>query len=84
MSGLEVAAAVFGIIGGIASTIKMASDLREMHGKKEKGNDGAANSISGSIEKRLERLEKQLSASETALQQYRRLNARLNCKFIVY
>jgi hypothetical protein len=83
MSGLEVAAAVFGIIGGIATATKMASDLRELYVKKKKGKGGAAKSISETIEQRLGRLERQLSASETALQEYRRLNARLSCKFIV-
>ena len=61
MSGLEIAAAVFGIIGGIASATKMITDLRELYLEKKKGRSCAARTVSGTIE--------QLRISELALEQ---------------
>jgi hypothetical protein len=72
MSGLEVAAAVFGIIAGIGSATKMAKDLRTLFVERKRGKDSAARAASETIEQRLERLEKRLKASEAALQKYRR------------
>jgi hypothetical protein len=83
MAGLEVAAAVFGIIGGIATATKIASNLQKRYAEKKKGKSCATKSTSETIEQRLRRLEKQLSASETALQDYRRLDARLSGKSIL-
>lgn len=80
MSGLEIAAAVFGIIGGIASTARVASSLRKRYVDKKKGKTNSAQSVSETIEQRLERLEKQLRSSELALQGYQSLDVRPNGK----
>jgi hypothetical protein len=78
MSGLEIAAAVFGIIGGIASATKMIKDLRELYLKRKNGRSSAARTISETIEQRLDRLEEQLRISELALEQEAQEVSRLN------
>jgi hypothetical protein len=78
MSGLEIAAAVFGIIGGIASATKMIKDLREMYLKRKNGRSSAARTLSETIEQRLDRLEEQLRISELALEQEAQEISRLN------
>ena len=83
MSGLEIAAAVFGIIGGIATTTKITSSLRKRYVEKKKGKNNSAQSVSETIEQGLERLEKQLRNSELALQGYQSLDVRPNGKLIV-
>jgi Na+/glutamate symporter len=83
MSGLEIAAAVFGIIGGIATTTKIVSKLRKQYVDKKKDKNNSAQSVSETIEQRLERLEKQLRNSELALQGYQSLDVRPNGKLIV-
>ena len=50
MSGLEIAAAVFGIIGGIASTARVASSLRKRYVDKKKGKTNSTQSVSETIE----------------------------------
>ena len=83
MTGFEIAAAVFGIIGAIATTTKIASDVRKRYVDKKKGKNNSARSVSETIEQRLERLEKQLRSSELALQGYQSLDVRPNGKPIV-
>jgi hypothetical protein len=83
MSGLEIAAAVFGIIGGIASTLRVASDLRKRYANKKKGKSNSAQSVSEAIAQRLERVENQLRSSELTLQGYQSLNVRSNGKPIM-
>lgn len=78
MSGLEIAAAVFGIIGGIASATKMIANLRKLYLEKKNGRSSAARTISGTIEQRLNRLEEQLRISELALEQEAQELSRLN------
>ena len=67
MSGLKIAAAVFGIIGGIASATKLASGLRKTYRKKKNGKSSAAQSVSAKLERRLAWLEERLRLSEAAL-----------------
>ena len=70
MSGLEVAAAVFGIVGGIASAYKLIADLRKQYEKKKKkGKSSAARTASATIEQRLKRVEDHLRSSEPVLVQ---------------
>jgi hypothetical protein len=83
MSGFEIAAAVFSIIGGIATTTNVASKLRKRYVDKKKDKSNSAQSVSETIEQRLERLEKQLRNSELALQGYQSLDVRPNGKPIV-
>jgi hypothetical protein len=78
MSGLEIAAAVFSIIGGIATATKMITDLRKLYLEKKKGRSGAGQTVSETIEQRLDRLEEQLRISELALEQEARELSRLN------
>lgn len=68
MSGLEVAAAIFGIIGGIASAYKMVRELRKHHRKGKKNiNARADRELSERIEQRLKRIENQLKVSQSRL-----------------
>jgi hypothetical protein len=60
MSGLEVAAAIFGIIGGVASAYKLAVELRKRHQRRK--NDKNA------TEERLRRVERQLKDSKAKLE----------------
>jgi hypothetical protein len=83
MSGLEIAAAVFSIIGGIATTTKIASKLRKQYVDKKKDKSNSAQFVSGTIEQRLEQLEKQLRNSELALQGYQSLDVKPNGKPVV-
>ena len=78
MTGLEIAAAIFGIIGGIASATKAIKDLRQLYLKRKNGTSSAARAISETIEQRLDRLEEQLRISELALEQQAHEISRLN------
>jgi hypothetical protein len=78
MTGLEIAAAVFGIIGGIASATKAIKDLRQLYLKRKSGTSSAARAISETMEQRLDRLEEQLKISELALEQQAHEISRLN------
>jgi hypothetical protein len=68
MSGLEVAAAIFGIIRGVASAYKMAVELGKRHEKSKRGETAKAErEVSKNIEQLLKRIEKQLKVSEARL-----------------
>jgi hypothetical protein len=68
MSGIEVAAAIFGIIGGVASAYKMVRELRKRYEKRKKDkNTKADREVSERIEQRLKHIEKQLKVSEAKL-----------------
>ncbi len=82
MTGVAEVAAIFGIIAGVGSTVRLAIDLRKTYEKRKKGKSLAIQAASSTIEQRLKRLEDQLRPSEPALdQEYRRLGLRLERQF---
>lgn len=67
MSGLEVAAAIFGIISGLASAYKLAVELRKRHQRRKQDKGNANPSHPNVTVQRLLRVEKQLEASKARL-----------------
>jgi hypothetical protein len=68
MSSIEVAAAIFGIIGGVASAYKLARELGKRYQKRKKDKNAKENrEVSERIEQRLKHIENQLKVSEAQL-----------------
>jgi hypothetical protein len=67
MSGLEVAAAIFGIISGLASAYRLAVELRKRHQRRKQDKGTANPSHLNLTVQRLQRVEKQLEASKARL-----------------
>lgn len=82
MTGIAEVAAIFGIIAGVGSAVRLVIDLRKTYEKRKKGKSRAIQAASSTIEQRLKRLEDQLRSSEPALkQEYTRLGLRPEGRF---